>query len=120
VQILKLSKKAYKQYTSSVKENEDTGLDQAARKLTRNVQIVKEKVEKHRWMKDNLVIEGTLSTTYCYGSLHIKVRNGKVVGIKNHQEDKNFEFFVPKKRYIQLSRQLGIEGYESKFGSKYA
>ncbi|MGM7720646.1 hypothetical protein [uncultured Metabacillus sp.] len=118
MKILKLSKKAYKQYTTSVKGNETTDMDQASRKLTRNIQIVKEKVERHKWMKEKLIHESMFGTTYFYGNLHIKVWNGKVIGVKNFQGEQEFEFFVPRRRYEQLSKQLRIEGYEKKFGRK--
>ncbi|MBD1379095.1 hypothetical protein [Metabacillus arenae] len=118
MKILKLSKKAYKQYTTTVKGNEDTDMDQVARKLTRNIQIVKEKVERHKWMKEKLIHESMFWTTYCYGDLHIKVWNGKVIRVKNFQGDNEFEFFVPKRRYEQISKQLRIEGYEKKFSRK--
>jgi hypothetical protein len=104
MELLKLTDKVYEQYKLSVKGNTDISKDQAARKLTRNVLLAKELPPKSK-------IDRLLGIKlYAYGNLHILVRRGKVVNVSNHyggEYHTGWEF--DKKKYIELTKQLGIE-----------
>jgi hypothetical protein len=109
--LLKLTDKAYEQYQLSVKGNIGISKDQAARKLTRNVLLAKELPPKTKL--DRLLG----NKTYAYGNLHIDIRRGKVVKVSNHYgRDCHNGWEFNKKKYIELTKQLGIE--DNKFNRR--
>ena len=79
LKLLKITDNALQQYRENVKDNQYTTLEQAVRKMTRNVQLVKEYAPdrvKCTW-------KGII---YSYGNLDIKVRFNTVIEIVNHKE----------------------------------
>jgi hypothetical protein len=97
VQLLELSKGAYKYYKNNVKGNENITYDMARRKLTRNVLLAK-KVEPE--------LNG--KKLYIYGCLHILVVNNKIVWIKNHPGKSTSRFKKNMELYNRLNQELGI------------
>lgn len=101
MKVFKLTEKALKYYQTTVRGNKDVNADQAARKLSRNIQLVKE-------MAPERIKTSILGTTYSYGNLDITVRLGKIVHIKNSWTESN-DFHINENRYIELSDLLEIE-----------
>lgn len=104
MKLLKLSDKAYEQYRTKVKGNENITRDQASKKITRNVLLAKE--VPPRYTLDRLLG----SKLYHYGNLHIIVRWGKVLQIYNHFGGQyHNDWVLDKEKYIKLTKELGIE-----------
>lgn len=108
MKLLKLSQDMYEVYRKTVKGNEHTSLDQARRKLTRNVLLAK---EVSSWLQKLIG-----KSIYLYGNLHIAVQFGKVVALENHYGNANGDWKLDKKEYIRLSKELGIT--DNKFAKK--
>jgi hypothetical protein len=111
MELLRLTDKAYEQYKVSVKGNKDISKDQAARKLTRNVLLAKELPPR------NTLERFIGNRMHMYGNLHILVRRGKIVNVFNHYGgDYHNGWEFDKRRYIELTKQLGIE--DNKFNRR--
>ncbi|TCJ01141.1 hypothetical protein [Cytobacillus praedii] len=108
MKILKLTDKVYNQYRENVRGNEHITLDQAVRKLSRNVQLVEEVAPER--IKRHL-----LSVTYSYGNLDIRVLFGTIVSIINHKGEAS-DWKFPKRRYIELTKEYQID--DDKFNTK--
>jgi hypothetical protein len=108
VKVLKLTPEAYREYASTVKDNEEVSHDQAARKLSRNIHYVKdilpENVER-KW----------LSATFHYGNLEIVTKLGKIVKVINHKGG-GVSLKIDKKYYNALST---LYQCESKFDHRH-
>lgn len=100
MEILKMSPHAYEYYKANVRGNEDISYDQACRKMTRNVQLCKEFAPEQ-------VTKQFRKATYTYGNLKISVRGKKVISLVNHKGTAS-KMKIDEKRYIELSRELGI------------
>ncbi|WP_137743398.1 hypothetical protein [Robertmurraya siralis] len=111
MKIYKLPEKIYKLYQQQVKGNENITYDQAVKKLCRNIQLVKEKAPERIERK-------LLNVTFKYGNLHITTRLGKIIKLVNHKDYKQYsdDWIFPKRRYIELNKELGIE--DCKFSKK--
>ncbi|MGG2091333.1 hypothetical protein AB1283_01025 [Bacillus sp. S13(2024)] len=109
MKLLKLTAKAYMEYCYTVKGNERTTFDQAKRKLSRNVQLVKEAAPDR-------IVRGLFYNTYHYGNMKITVRLGKIIKVEN-SKGKPVKWKFPKERYIELSKEFGIT--DSKFGNMF-
>lgn len=111
MKLLKATQKALQQYKETVKGNKMISTDEALKKLTRNVQLVKESAPE----RIALTWKGL---RYSYGNLDITVRFGKVVEVVNHKDyrERPDDWDFPKKRYIQLNKELGI--VDCKFNKK--
>ncbi|PLS07799.1 hypothetical protein CUU63_10155 [Bacillus halotolerans] len=108
MKILKISPAAIEAYRNDVKRNYDIEEDQARRKLTRNVMLVKE-------FRPEAIKKGFISKTYSYGNLKIIVRHNTIIKVRNIKGDPE-PWHFPKKRYIELNKLLGIR--DCKFSSK--
>lgn len=111
LKLYKLPEEVYKQYQQQVKGNANITYEQAVKKLNRNIQLVKETAPERIERK-------FLSVTYKYGNLHLVTRLGKIVKLVNHKDYKQYsdDWIFPKKRYIQLNKELGID--DCKFSKK--
>ena len=101
IELLNISPEALKYYQEYVKGNKHTTLDQARRKMTRNMMLAacfKEEnkdTEKHRvW--------------YAYGCLRFGVENGEVVKMKNWCKVRR-GWEMDYEKYEILNKKLGIE-----------
>jgi hypothetical protein len=106
MKILKLPDDIYKKYVLYVKNNEYTQRDQAALKLTRNINLVKELAPKE------YIERKWLTTTYEYGNLSVSIRLGKVVDIVNRSGWVEIPWMKTKEfkhLYTALTVSLGIE-----------
>ncbi|PAD70833.1 hypothetical protein CHH83_01905 [Bacillus sp. 7586-K] len=104
MKLLEITDEALEQYRTTVRGNENITYDQAQRKLTRNVILVKDFAPeriKRSWL--------TLGKNFAYGNLHIIVRSGKIIKIVNHKGRKQDSWNPPKHEYIKLCKLLGIE-----------
>lgn len=97
MKMLKVTNDALNYYRKSVKGNKNITEEQGA-KLTRNVKLVQAETP------ERVLRIGLFSKVYMYHDLHITVRNGKVIKIVNHKRPR-----FSKKRYIELSKALGIK-----------
>ncbi|ASB89285.1 MULTISPECIES: hypothetical protein [Bacillus] len=98
MKMLKVTNDALNYYRKSVKGNKNITEEQARAKLTRNVKLVQAETP------ERVLRIGLFSKVYMYHDLHITVRNGKVIKIVNHKRPR-----FSKKRYIELSKALGIK-----------
>jgi hypothetical protein len=106
MKILKLPDDIYKKYVLYVKNNEYTQRDQAAKKISRNVILVKELAPKE------YIKRIWLTTTYEYGNLSISVKLGKVVDIVNRRGWVEIPWMNTRefrKLYGELTASLRIE-----------
>lgn len=103
MELLKLTTSAYRSYRKKVKGNKDISYDLACKKLTRNVLLAKEIPPR-----DQSDVEKG-NKLYHYGNLHILVKDGWVIHIKNHRISNEYTGweFDPFK-YVELTLQLGI------------
>ncbi|PHA03037.1 hypothetical protein COE51_01455 [Bacillus pseudomycoides] len=109
MKLLKLTPKAYMEYCYTVKGNERTTFEQAQKKLSRNVQLVKETAPDR-------IVRGLFYNTYKYGNMSITVRLGKVIKVEN-TKGKPVKWKFPKERYIQLSKEYGV--LDNKFDNMF-
>ncbi|PLR72197.1 hypothetical protein [Bacillus sp. UMB0728] len=111
MKLLKATQKALQQYKETVKGNNKISTDEALKKLTRNVRLVKESAPE----RIALTWKGL---KYSYGNLDITVRFGKVIEVVNHKDyrERPDDWDFPKKRYIELNKELGIT--DCKFSKK--
>lgn len=108
MKLLKLSDNAYNYYRENVKGNKNIAMDQARRKLTRNVLMAKEVKIRNRL--DRLLGK----RLYHYGNMDIIVQFDRVIHIKNIKGGKRKgNWKRDEEKYIQLTKELGIE--DSKF-----
>ena len=105
MEVLGITEKALSYYRENVKGNKTITPDQALLKMIRNVSLVKETHPER--VKKRLFF-----TEYAYGNMIIKVNRKKQVfeivnksGCFSDQNDWKF----PKRRYIELSKELGIK-----------
>ncbi|PLR99523.1 hypothetical protein [Bacillus sp. T33-2] len=104
MKLLKVTDDVFQYYKENVRGNKDITLDQARRKLTRNVMLAKKVVPKD----DIQRIIGT--KIYHYGNLHITVRWNKVIHIVNHRSGKHYGGWkLDRRKYEQLTKELGIQ-----------
>ncbi|MEW5569697.1 hypothetical protein [Rossellomorea marisflavi] len=104
-QVLSFAKGLYRYYKEQVNGNEDIPLDQARRKMTRNMLLAH---------KANS--EGYRSQKYMYGSLHFCVNDrGVITWIRNRQYSPQ-GFSMDHGKYIEVSKDLGIEDVETREG----
>jgi hypothetical protein len=103
LKILELTDKVFQYYRENTRDNKNISRDQAARKLTRNVMLAKEVPPR------NAIDRLLGNKMYHYGNLHLVVRRGKVVHIKNYKNQNNYKGweFNPHK-YVELTKKLGI------------
>jgi len=102
VDLLKVSDNVLDYYRNNVRGNEKITLDQLQRKLTRNMKLA------HK--EDSA---GYRNQMYKYGSLWFTVcSRGKVRWIKN-KCNMPVGWMLDKKEYIRLSKELGIEDYNT-------
>lgn len=102
--ILRLSKKAYELYRTTVRDNEEITYDQARRRLTRNVILAKDITpveERSKLIKTKV---------YAFGNLHIIVRLNKVIDIENHKKCGNLhrDWKLDVNKRTELNEILGI------------
>lgn len=103
MKLLGVSRRSLNQYRTTVRGNETTVKDQVKRKLTRNVDCANEIEHPSEFQR----FIGT--KLYTYGNLHITVRWGKVVNIKNHEGGYHFKSWKKDmKKYKRLTKELGI------------
>lgn len=107
MKLLNLTGKAYDKYRLSVKGNGNIAYDQAQKKLTRNVVLVKETIERKPYEKKRFMSRSLRGVTYHYGNLDITVRFGKIVDIENNK-GQPVKWSFPRERYQQLNKELGI------------
>ncbi|MCY7779554.1 hypothetical protein P9D47_14030 [Bacillus haynesii] len=93
MKMLKVTNDALNYYRESVKGNKYITEEQARARNLKLVQSTGACTKK--WL---------FSKVYMYHDLHITVRNGKVIKIINHKRPR-----FSKKRYIELSKALGIK-----------
>ncbi|MFT0803302.1 hypothetical protein VSK91_19875 [Bacillus swezeyi] len=98
MKMLKVTDNALNYYRESVKGNKNITKEQARAKLTRNVKLVQDEAP------ERVLRSGLFSKVYMYHDLHITVRNGKVIKVVNLKRPR-----FSKKRYIELSKALGIK-----------
>lgn len=100
--ILQFKKGLFKYYKEQVEGNDSITLEQARKKMTRNMHLAAK--------ADST---GFHSQKYMYGSLHFVVSDrGVITWIKNRQfTPQNWE--SDKEKYVQLSEELGIEDAET-------
>lgn len=103
--VLGITEKALAQYRKTVKNNHATSSDQVLLKMIRNVTLVKE-------THPSRVRKRLFYTEYAYGNLIIKVNRKKqvfeILNKKDQDVDQvNWKF--PKRRYIELNKELGIK-----------
>ncbi|AMR46887.1 hypothetical protein FVD40_06235 [Bacillus subtilis] len=105
MEVLGITEKALSYYRENVKGNKTITPDQALLKMIRNVTLVKETHPER-------VKKRLFYTEYAYGNMTIKVNRKKQVfdivnksGCFSDQNDWKF----PKRRYIELSKELGIK-----------
>jgi hypothetical protein len=97
-QLLSFKKGLFEYYQVHVQGNGQITYDQAARKMTRNLQLA-EKVDS----------TGHRGQLYKYGSLHFIVdKENRIVWIKNYCRIPD-GWALNKKEYLRLNKQLGIE-----------
>ncbi|WP_437132724.1 hypothetical protein [Bacillus atrophaeus] len=105
MEVLGITKKALEYYKDNVKGNKSINPDQAVLKMIRNVRLVKETHPKR-------VKKRLLHTQYAYGNMLIKVnRKKQVFEIINKSGDESYDpdWKFPKRRYIELNKELGIK-----------
>lgn len=96
MQKLSLAKGIYQQYKTTVEGNEETTVQQAGLKMTRNMQLAHESKRP----------DG--SSHYRYGCLHFIVANDTVVWMQNNcKPQKNWK--RNNKLYLKLNKELGIK-----------
>lgn len=111
MKLLNVSNDVLQYYREKVRGNENITLDQARKKLTRNVMLAK-KVTPRKRLDRLLGI-----SLYQYGNLHMKLRWNKIIYIKNHRSGKHYgNWKLDKEKYIRLSEELGIEEVKFKNG----
>lgn len=103
IKLLEITNEALSQYREEVNGNKYITLEQAQRKLTRNVKLVRDYAPERvtsKWLG--------LIVTYSYGNLDIVVKRGKVISIVNNK-GQQCNWHPNKQEYIRLCKQLGIE-----------
>lgn len=95
--MLKLSDRAYEQYTTSLKKNRRICRDQATRKMIRNRELA---------LPMNKTWDGK-GIIYSYGAMRFMVRDNVVVWIENGHRELPM-WYKDKEKYHKLNRQLGI------------
>jgi hypothetical protein len=104
-EILKFKKGLFDYYKKNVSGNDEITLDQAQRKMTRNMLLAAE--------ADSTKFYGQ---KYMYGNLHFIVNDrGVITWMKNKQYSPQ-GWRADKKLYVQLSEELGIEDAETVAG----
>lgn len=102
VKVYKITRKAYEAYRDTVKGNKNISLDQSRRKLTRNILLAKE-------LPYNSLVKKLQGYKYFqYGNLFILVRHNRIVHIANVLGSTSSDWHFDKKKYIELSKELGI------------
>lgn len=103
MKLIRLSKKAYELYRTTVRDNEDITYGQSRHKLTRNIILAKNITPVEERIK---LIQ---TQVFAFGNLYITVRLNKVVDIKNHKgRNVHRDWKFDEKRYIELNEILGI------------
>ncbi|KYD05364.1 hypothetical protein [Bacillus atrophaeus] len=105
MEVLGITEKALEYYKDNVKGNKSINPDQAVLKMTRNVRLVKETHPKR-------VKKRLFHTQYAYGNMLIKVnRKKQVFEIINKSGNESYDpdWKFPKRRYIELNKELGIK-----------
>lgn len=99
---LKMDRRIYNEYVTTVQNNEDTSLEQAQLKMTRNAQLA---IVSPRRNTRGVIT----STHYRYGSLQFIVnKKDKIVWMQNYTgHPKGWK--RDNKRYLELNKELGIE-----------
>ncbi|MGD7046998.1 hypothetical protein FZC83_02035 [Rossellomorea marisflavi] len=101
-EILRFGRGLFDYYREHVNGNEDISYDQARRKMTRNMRLA--------FKADS---EGYRTQKYMYGSLHFCVNErGIITWIRNRQYSPQ-GFNIDPVRYIEVSKELGIEDAET-------
>lgn len=94
---MKLSDRAYEQYTTVLKKNKRTCRDQATRKMIRNRELA---------LPMNKTFDGR-GIVYSYGTMRFMVRDEVVMWIENEHKQLPM-WYKDKDKYRELNRQLGI------------
>lgn len=101
MKILRLTDKAYEQYKTTVKGNQNISKDQARKKLTRNV-LLADEIELDR--KDRLLGK----KRFRYGNMTIHLQFGYIVHIENVKGKFIRGWIKDFKKYDYLTKELGI------------
>jgi hypothetical protein len=104
MKLLKLKRGIFSQYRKRVKGNADTPYHIVQVKLTRNVALAYRVPQSAKDKQEGI-------QRYHYGNLHIHVKGGTVVKIRNHNYFGG-GFRKDKERYRELNDLLGITDYE--------
>jgi hypothetical protein len=103
VELLEITEKAFRYYRKKVRGNQDITYDQARKKLTRNVLLAKKLPPR----SEEDVQKGNV--LYHYGNLHLLVKDGWVIHIKNHRQGNEYTGWeLDRFKYVDLSRKLQI------------
>lgn len=103
MELLNITNKAFRYYKHRVKGNKEITHDLARRKLTRNVIMAKEIPPRN----EEDVKKG--NTLYHYGNLHILVKDGWIIDLKNHYNENCYTGWeMDEFKYVDLTRELGI------------
>lgn len=101
IKVLDLKESAFEEYRTQVKGNTNISFELAQKKLTRNVLLA---AENKSW-KNKLLLQ----REYLYGHLRIIVRLGEIIKVENHIDEVDPSWWLNQKKYIYLSRALGIK-----------
>jgi hypothetical protein len=103
LELLNLTNKAFRYYSKRVKGNEDITYDLARKKLTRNVILAAEIPPRHQ----SDVEKG--NKLFHFGNLHILVKDGWVINVKNHRHTNNYTGWeLDRFKFVELTIELGI------------
>ncbi|MBL4951063.1 hypothetical protein JK635_02260 [Neobacillus sp. YIM B02564] len=104
MELLNISQKALNYYRKHVRGNEGITVDQAKRKLTRNVLLAK---KLHPNCQEDINKGNVL---YQYGNLLILVKDNCIIHLKNHYNVNSYrDWKLDRFKYVELSKEFGIE-----------
>lgn len=101
MKLFNLKKSAYEYYRLNTRDNENTSFELAQKKLTRNIHLAAKKESVSNTLK--------LQQEYIYGNMKIIVRFGAIVEIDNNPKHAIDGWYLNRKKYIKLSKELGID-----------
>jgi hypothetical protein len=105
LKILELTDEVFDYYRENTRHNKDITRDQAARKLSRNIMLAKEvppRNERDRLLNNRM---------YHFGNLHIVVRDGIIIHLRNYKNQQNYRGWeLDRFKFVELTKEFGIEG----------
>ena len=99
LKVYKLTYGAYEHYRTRIKGNKEVTHNEARRKLTRNINLA---ILSNEWTSN-----GSKMKLYCYGCLHIIIREDTIIRIKYGTPDVRFKF--NQRQYDRLTKRLDLD-----------